>query len=263
VAGFDPTGGAGVTADVAVFAALGAYGTSVITALTVQSTVGVERVEAVVAGVLGDTLRCLAADMRPAGVKIGMLGTGENARVVDGFCHGLTGVPVVLDTVLRASSGGELLDGDGVRVVRERLLGTVCWVTPNTVELGVLTGMEVRGAGDVPAAAKRLQNMAREVGNAGLNVVVTGGHLAKPDDYLLDWDGRGQWVHGERVETRATHGTGCAFSSALLAGLVLHGDRLPVQQVRAAKEYVQRAMETAPGLGGGKGPMNLMWPLKG
>jgi hydroxymethylpyrimidine/phosphomethylpyrimidine kinase len=150
-----------------------------------------------------------------------------------------------------------LLDAAGVGVVRERLLGVAGWVTPNSEELGVLTGMEVQGAGDVPAAARRLQAMAREVGNAGLRVVVTGGHLGKPDDYLLDLDGREEWFPGVRVETRATHGTGCAFSSALLAGVVLHGDRLPVQQVRAAKEYVRRAMETAPGMGGGKGPLNL------
>ena len=257
VAGFDPSSGAGITADLAVFTAFGAFGVSCITAITVQSTVGVEAVEPV--GMVAETIAALDADFTLAGVKIGMLATAENARALDaflsGFCAAKHGQNVVLDPVMRSSSGRELLEPEGEAVLREKLLGRVGWITPNLDELGRLIGTEVKSAGEVPAAA--------------LRVVVTGGHLEAEgsgqggfrktgaDDFLLDADGREYWVEGERIETRATHGTGCAFSSALLAGVVMRPELSAVEQVRAAKEFVRRAMETAAPLGRGNGPMNL------
>ena len=261
VAGFDPSSGAGITADLAVFTAFGAFGVSCITAITVQSTVGVEAVEPV--GMVAETIAALDADFTLAGVKIGMLATAENARALDaflsGFCPVKHGQNVVLDPVMRSSSGRELLEPEGEAVLREKLLGRVGWITPNLDELGRLIGTEVKSAGEVPAAALRLRAMAAELGNKELRVVVTGGHLenGSADDYLLDSDGREYWVRGERIETRATHGTGCAFSSALLAGGVTRPERSAVEQVRAAKEFVRRAMETAAPLGRGNGPMNL------
>jgi len=262
VAGFDPSSGAGITADLAVFSAFGGFGVSCITGLTVQSTTGVLKVEAVPAATVEATLACLAADLPLGGIKIGMMTTAGNVRILDGFCGKHHGIPTVLDPVLRSSSGHDLLDAAGVKVLREELLGRVGWITPNLDELGMLTGTTVRRVEEVPAAAQKLRELAAALGNPGLKVVVTGGHLDSADDLLLTAECE-EWISGEKVETTATHGTGCAFSSALLAGLVIHPERTDAEQVRVAKAYVRRALETAVPLGRGHGPMNLLWPLRG
>jgi hydroxymethylpyrimidine/phosphomethylpyrimidine kinase len=203
----------------------------------------------------------LAEDVSFAGIKVGMLANAEIVEVVNKFLNVQNRVPIVLDPVLRSSSGRDLLDGDGIRLLRERLLARADWITPNLDELAELTGLSVSDAGNVPVAAEALRRRAREVGNDRLNIVVTGGHLDPPYDYLMLADGEACWIPGERVETKATHGTGCAFSSALLCGLVA-GD-VPGDAVRRAKEYVTSAMLAAYPIGGGKGPMNHFYELEG
>ena len=259
IAGFDPSSGAGVTADLMVFAAHGLFGTSCITGLTVQSTVGVRTSTPVSAEMVRATLDCLASDVPPVGIKIGMLATAENVRAVAAFLAAFRGeeerVPVVLDPVLRSSSGRELLDGEGVTVMRESLLPLVDWVTPNLEELGVLTGRAVKRREDMPDAAAALQEMGWE-----LNVVVTGGHLNPPDDLLVTAEGETVWMPGTQMVSRSTHGTGCAFSSALLSRLVL-GDNARDSAARA-KEYVAEAIRTGIPMGRGIGPVNHLWPLR-
>ena len=259
VAGFDPSSGAGITADLKVLAAHGVYGVAAITALTVQSTQGVRRVEPVWDRVLRDTLECLAEDVvggyaQFAGVKIGMLGSAANVRALVGFLRKAK-IPrerVVLDPVLRSSSGADLLDPVGVGVLRDDLLELAGWVTPNVDELGALVGepagKTVPNRDRVPELARRLTATA-----PGLNVVVTGGHLDPPDDFLLTAEGNVTWFLGTRIETTSTHGTGCVFSSALLCRL-LAGDG-PVEAVRGAKDFVRRALETAVPVGKGRGPV--------
>ncbi|HEU4982218.1 MAG TPA: bifunctional hydroxymethylpyrimidine kinase/phosphomethylpyrimidine kinase [Acidobacteriaceae bacterium] len=252
IAGFDPSSGAGVTADLKVFAAHRIYGASAITALTVQSTLGVRRAEPVSPELLRETLDYLSADLSFAGVKIGMLGTGEVAGVVAEFLEksGISAGRVVLDPVLRSSSGRELLSEDGVRRLKSHLLPRVGWVTPNSEELAVLASVPVSSREAILAAAARLAERY-----PGLNVVVTGGHLDAPDDFLRTAGGETRWFAGERIETRATHGTGCAFSSALLARLVL--GESPAEAVAAAKAYVAGAMRAALPIGKGRGPVVL------
>lgn len=264
IAGFDPSSGAGVTADLKVFAAFGLYGMACITALTVQSTQGVRRVEPVVAKAVGETLEMLAEDVAFAGIKVGMLGTGQVAAAVADFLESHPQVPIVLDPVLRSSSGRELIDAAGLDLIRHRLLGRVNWMTPNLDELAVLTGEVVVEREDMPSAAAKLRSLADEVGNTNLNILVTGGHLPAPEDYLLDYllldsAGEGRWISGERVETDSTHGTGCALSSALLCGLVLGKDGHSA--ARAAKEFVIEALRTAYPVGHGRGPMNHFFPF--
>ncbi len=259
IAGFDPSGGAGVSADLKVFAAHGAYGMACITALTVQSTLGVRAVEPVAATTVAATLEMLAEDVTFFGIKLGMLANGEIAAVVNKFLDSLAGVPVVLDPVLRSSSGRDLLDLDGIRILQERLLARVDWITPNLDELGELTNLSVAGVEDVRIAAEELRWRARELGNDRLNIVVTGGHLDPPHDYLLAADGEGKWIPGQRVETTATHGTGCALSSALLCRLVA-GDS-PLVSASRAKDYVTAALRAAYPIGRGKGPMNHLYRL--
>ncbi|AFL88227.1 phosphomethylpyrimidine kinase [Terriglobus roseus DSM 18391] len=256
IAGFDPSSGAGITADLAVFAAHGIFGTSAITALTVQSTVGVRRVELVAPDVLSQTLTELWSDLPPAGIKIGMLGGQSQVRAVIDFLKDLPKKPlIVLDPVLRSSSGKALLDSEGTRTLIEQLLPLVDAITPNTDELTVLTGLPCNTEEEIGTAAETL---ARK--HPALAIVVTGGHRAKPDDLLLV---QGVWstLPGERIETRATHGTGCAFSSALLCGR-LAGHDWPTAAA-TAKAYVARAMRTATPRGAGRGPMNLLWPILG
>jgi hydroxymethylpyrimidine/phosphomethylpyrimidine kinase len=258
IAGFDPSSGAGVTADLMVFAAHGLFGTSCITGLTVQSTVGVRSTTAVSAEVVRATLDCLVSDLSPAGIKIGMLTTAENVAVVAEFLAAVRGedgrVPVVLDPVLRSSSGRELLDAEGVAAMRESLLPLVDWVTPNLEELGVLTGSSVRRE-DMPEAALALQEMGWE-----LNVLATGGHLNPPDDLLVPAKGEMFWLTGEQMVSRSTHGTGCAFSSALLSRVVM-GDGAR-DAAAMAKRYVAEAIRTAEPIGKGIGPLNHLWPLR-
>lgn len=258
IAGFDPSSGAGVSADLKTFAAYGIYGVAAITALTVQSTQGVQAIEAVRPSLFRQTLEYLAADIPPDGVKLGML---ASAGLVSEAEHFLRARPelrqrVVLDPVSRSSSGAPLLDAEGTSQLRERLLGVVGWVTPNLDELALLAGVEVRTREQVPSAAERLRKQAASIGNPGVAIVVTGGHLHRPDDYLL-LEGEGQWLEGDRVETRSTHGTGCAFSSALLAELVL--GRSGVEAVEAAKRFVTGALRAAYPVGQGRGPLHHLF----
>lgn len=249
VAGFDPSSGAGMTADLKVFAAHRIYGLAAITALTVQSTQGVRRMEAVSAEVLAETLACLAEDVAISGVKVGMLATAANVEAVSHFLSAarIPNVYVVVDPVLRSSSGKELLSADGVGLLKGLLLPLTGWLTPNTEELAVLAGVPVPDRTAVRDAAERLAAEYPE-----LNLVVTGGHLDAPDDYVRLAGGESRWLPGRRIETTSTHGTGCVFSSALLCRL-MRGDG-PMEAAAGAKAFVAEAMAAARPIGKGRGP---------
>lgn len=268
IAGFDPSSGAGITADLMVFAAHGLFGTACITGLTVQSTVGVRSTHPTPGPVVAATLDCLQADLPSAGIKIGMTSSIDNVnRICDYLLeirklheHRST-VIVVLDPVMRSSSGRELVDPPGTLLMRERLLPLVDWITPNLDELAVLSGLPVHRREDLPVACRALQaEVAAQTSAGRLGILATGGHLDPPDDFLLPPDGEELWLPGERVETQSTHGTGCAFSSAFLSRLVL-GDA-PHRAAQAAKDYVAGALRSAESRGAGFGPMNLLWPLQ-
>ncbi|QNI35468.1 bifunctional hydroxymethylpyrimidine kinase/phosphomethylpyrimidine kinase [Edaphobacter albus] len=259
IAGFDPSSGAGITADLMVFAAHGLFGTSAITSLTVQSTLGVRNSQPVSPDLLRETLDCLHSDLPPAGVKLGMLATLEIVSVVADYLERLRSLspvaPIVLDPVLRSSSGRELLSPGGLALLRERLLPLVNWVTPNLDELALLSGLKVTNQQEMVSAAQALAKNCPK-----LNIVATGGHLDQPDDLLLTAEGEQHWIVGERIDSNSTHGTGCAFSSALLSRLV-RGEA-PLEATKGAKEYVAEAIRRAVLLGYGKGPLNHLWPLR-
>ncbi|WP_158748092.1 bifunctional hydroxymethylpyrimidine kinase/phosphomethylpyrimidine kinase [Acidobacterium sp. S8] len=259
IAGFDPSSSAGITADLKVFAAHGIYGMACITALTVQSTLGVQRVEAVAPATIRETLDCLRDDVLPMGVKIGMLATSEAVGEVANFLSqsGIHRSRVVLDPVLRSSSGRELLSPAGIERLRSELLAFVGWVTPNLDELAVLTGNETLNRESIPSAAAKLQGIAAAAGNSELHVLVTGGHLERPDDFLLSPDGQATWLEGEHVDTEATHGTGCALSSALLCQLI--AGKNPLAAAEGAKAYVTAALKAAYKVGRGRGPMDHLY----
>jgi hydroxymethylpyrimidine/phosphomethylpyrimidine kinase len=257
IAGFDPSSGAGITADLSVFAAHGIFGTSAITATTVQSTMGVAGVRAADPAWLSRTLEYVSTDLPAAGVKVGMLATDPVVRAVVEFLGTAKGqVPVVFDPVLQSSSGYELLDPAALRRIHAEFLPLVSWITPNWSELSILSGVKVRTIEDVNRAADALGKL-----HPGLYIVATAGDQAEPVDFLRAPGGAVQTFRGERVETTSTHGTGCAFSAALLSRLIL-GDA-PAKAVANAKRYVTEALCLAvPGIGHGRGPLNLLWPLR-
>jgi hydroxymethylpyrimidine/phosphomethylpyrimidine kinase len=248
IAGFDPSSGAGITADIKTIAAHGCYGVACITAYTVQSTQGVKSVQPVAPGLVLDTLECLVADVDIAAVRIGMLGSAEVAQKVADFLSWKRLPNVVLDPVVLSSSGANLLLGsEGVSIMRERLLPLSTVVTPNLYEAAVLTGLPVTSLPEMEVAAARL----RELGAA--SAVVTGGHLAEPTD-VLSTEGGVEHFRADLIQSRSTHGTGCAFATALACNLALGK---PVRDsVFAAKQYVREAIEKAYPVGKGTGPLN-------
>jgi hydroxymethylpyrimidine/phosphomethylpyrimidine kinase len=261
IAGFDPGSGAGITADLKTFSAHRVYGVACISAMTVQSTLGVRVVEPLSGTLVRQTLDCLAEDVGLAGIKIGMLGSSGIVSEVVSFLVGQSGKParnrIVLDPVLRSTSGTPLIDANGIRVLRDQLLNCIGWITPNIQELAILVGGDPAGRDRVPAAAARLKDVAGRLGNNELNVVVTGGDLSRPDDFLLTASGEQCGFSGERIATNSTHGTGCAFSSALLCELISGSGAK--EAVAAAKAYVTEALRSAYPVGKGKGPMNHLY----
>ncbi len=253
IAGFDPSSGAGATADLQVFATMGLFGTACLTALTVQSTAGVARVQPIDAALLDEMLRFLSRDLPPAGIKIGMLGDAEITRVVADFLDELqpkSQIPIVIDPVLRSSSGASMLEDDALNLFLERLLPQATCITPNRAELSVLIGKPDLDQSGLAEAAESLLGRSH-----AQSVIVTGGDAASPTDLLLESGSAAIWLEGRRVATDSTHGTGCAFSSALLSRLVL-GDTL-ADAAKRAKLFVENGLRDAPGIGLGKGPMKL------
>jgi hydroxymethylpyrimidine/phosphomethylpyrimidine kinase len=260
IAGFDPASGAGITADIKTIAAHDCYGVACITALTVQSTQGVRRVVGVDAKIVAETLAELAADLAVEAVHIGMLGNAQVAAAVADFLGDFTSharLPhVVLDPILKSSSGAELLDAAGKRLMMERLLPLAQLVTPNLEEASALTGMEVTNLEQMRLAAERLHALG------AANVVVTGGHLEKATDLLSFTTARGiekEVFKADRQRSNATHGTGCAFSTAMACNLA-HGRGLP-EAVLLSKAYVSAAIVNAYPLGKGVGPLHHLYRL--
>jgi hydroxymethylpyrimidine/phosphomethylpyrimidine kinase len=257
IAGFDPSCGAGITADIKTIAAHACYGVACITALTVQSTSGVRRVEACDAKLIADTLKELAGDVKIAAVHVGMLGTAGVVNAVAEFLEQRKLDNVVVDPILRSSSGADLLDAEGKRVMRERLLPLGAAITPNIDEASALTGMEVKDLDGMRGAALRLHEMGAK------GVVVTGGHLDKAID-LLSFNERGkveqEVFRGPRYRSNSTHGTGCAFATALACHLAL--DRGLPEAVLLAKAYVAAAITNAHPLGRGVGPVHHLYRLQ-
>ena len=255
IAGWDPSCGAGAAADLKTFAAWGAYGQAALTALTVQNTLGVASVTPVAPGILADSLRALAEDAPPAVIKIGMLGSADAVKVVAGFLRSLPEVPVILDPVLRSSSGRELLAAADVGMLRAELFPLVAWVTPNGPEMAALTGRSASTASQMEAAAESLQQEFPR-----LTVLATGGELEQPSDYLLlPNEHRGSWIPGEHVATTSTHGTGCTLASAIAVCMARWPEAVPARWVIAAKRYIEGALRHAPGIGRGAGPMEHYW----
>lgn len=251
IAGFDPSCGAGVAADLKTFAAHNCYGIAAVTALTVQSTQGVRAVQVTPAATLRAQLDALAEDCTIAGVKIGMLANRANASVVAEFLDKHKFAHVVLDPVSRPTAGSaELLDAPGLKFVRDELLKRASVITPNIPEAEFLTGLEVKDLSGMKAAGQKLLEMGARA------VVVTGGHLEKPIDVLCEGT-EVETFGGDHVKSPNTHGSGCTFSSAIAAQLA-SGQQLR-EAVILAKAYVTKAIEKSYQTGKGAGPLNQLF----
>lgn len=250
IAGSDSGGGAGIQADLKTFARFGVFGTSVITAVTAQNTVGVRAWERVSPGLVRAQIDAVAEDLRPAAFKSGMLGDADVVRAVaEGIrANELRGY--VLDPVMVASSGDPLLLPDAVSALTRELIPLASLVTPNLDEAALLLGEPVEDVASMERAAKRL---VRDFGARA--ALVKGGHLrdAQLVDVLYDGHETERFEH-ERLVSRSTHGTGCTLSAAVTAFLSQH---IPLgEAVRLSLGYVHRAIATAPGFGAGAGPLN-------
>ncbi len=253
IAGFDPSCGAGVGADLKTFAAYGCYGVAAITSLTVQNTQGVETVHNTPAAELREQLEVLVKDCDIAAVKIGMLGNRGNAAVVAEFLDAHKFAHVVHDPVMKSSSGSELLDANGIKFVATELLKRATVITPNVPEAEILAGMTIKDVADMEVAARKIVEMGAHA------VIVKGGHMEKAIDVLFD----GTDMHplgGEKVKLENTHGTGCTFASAITAQLA--AGRSLLEATTLAKAYVMKAIEKAYPVGRGRLPLDHFYRMK-
>ncbi len=260
IAGSDSGGGAGIQADLKTFAALGVYGASAITAITVQNTTGVEAIAPVSSDLVTAQIEAVAGDLTLHATKVGMLATAAIVEAVAAAIESLDLPLVVVDPVMVSSSGARLLDAEAVQALRSELLPLARVVTPNIPEAEALSGQRIRSARDARDAAKRIQDLGPRA------VIITGGHApatshespatARVVDILLD-DGEGYEFGVERIAAPPLHGTGCTYASAVAAGLAL--ERSLPDAARTAQQYVMEAIRAATAVGRGRVPLNHLW----
>ncbi len=262
IAGSDSSGGAGIQADLKTFAALGVYGASAITAITAQSTTGVEAIAPLSADLVTAQIEAIAGDLTLHATKVGMLATAAIVEAVAAAIESLELPLVVVDPVMVSSAGDRLLDADAVQALCSELLPLARVVTPNLHEAEALSGIRIRSANDARDAAKRIQDMGPRA------VIITGGHAPATShqapttshviDLLLDDD---EWHEFavERIASPPLHGTGCTFASAVAAGLAL--ERPLAESAHGAQQYVAEAIRAATAVGRGRVPLNHFWRL--
>ncbi|MEP7327298.1 MAG: bifunctional hydroxymethylpyrimidine kinase/phosphomethylpyrimidine kinase [Gemmatimonadota bacterium] len=253
IAGSDSGGGAGIQADLKTFHQFGVHGTSVLVAITAQNTVGVRSVHLVPAEIISAQIAALAEDLPPAALKTGMLATADLIRLVAREIRERKWSRYVQDPVMVATSGDRLLATAAESALREELLPLAALVTPNLDEAEVLTGLTVRDPEGMKAAGDRLLDMGARA------ALIKGGHLGGDEIVdLLVAPGMTRRFAYSRIRTSSTHGTGCTLSAAITAGLAL--ERSLDRAVEDGLSYVRRAIETAPALGAGHGPVNHRTP---
>ena len=253
IAGSDSGGGAGVQADLKTFAALGVYGTSVLTAITAQNTVGVTAVHEIPTDVISAQIEAVITDIGAAAVKTGMLSSSDIVQTVARELERYGVGNLVVDPVMVAKSGDSLLREEAVDALRLRLVPLATVVTPNIPEAEALTGMTIATGDDVRRAAEII------VGMGAASVVVKGGHLAGPATDVFYDGSRFLEFTAQRIDTVNTHGTGCTFASAVAAGLA--GGLDPVAAVGQAKDFVTEAIRASFPIGSGHGPLNHFYKL--
>ncbi len=253
IAGSDCSGGAGIQADLKTMVMNGVYGMSAITALTAQNTTGVTDIMEVSPEFLGEQIDRIFTDIPPDAVKIGMV---SSARLIETIAQRLTlyqAEKIVVDPVMVSTSGSSLMETEAVSTLKEKLLPLAAVVTPNIPEAQILSGMEINGEADMPAAAAYIGE------TYGCAVLLKGGHSVNDANDLLWERGESKWFYGRRIHNPNTHGTGCTLSSAIAANLAKGFDL--EASVQRSKAYISGALAAMLDLGGGRGPMDHAFDL--
>jgi hydroxymethylpyrimidine/phosphomethylpyrimidine kinase len=247
IAGSDPSGGAGIQADLKTFHQFGVYGEAVITLITVQNTHALSRVEPLKADLDIAQIQAVVSDIPPQAAKTGALGTPEIVERVAELARTFS-FPLVVDPVMISKQGARLISPRAEQLLKSKLMPSAFLLTPNLPEAEALSGMKIYTEADAIAAAERLRDFGCK------HVLVKGGHRAGEPADLLCGPGLLDVFSGTRVESRHTHGTGCTYSAAITAGLALGLELCTA--IQGAKSFIQAAIENAPNLGHGFGPVN-------
>ncbi|EJU32182.1 MULTISPECIES: bifunctional hydroxymethylpyrimidine kinase/phosphomethylpyrimidine kinase [Slackia] len=254
IAGSDSSGGAGVQADLKTIESFGLFGQSAITSLTAQNTLGVNAVFDASPEFVEAQIDAVFDDMVPDAVKIGMISSSAIAEAVARALRRRDARHIVVDPVMVATSGADLMRDGAVRAVVGDLFPLAEVITPNLSEARALCGFDIVDAAGMERAARMLAGMTSGA------VLVKGGHLDESADDCLVFDGRTCWLRGTRVDTGNTHGTGCTLSSAIACGLA--SGKSAIDSVRVAKAYVAGALSSGFSMGKGSGPLDHMWRLR-
>ena len=255
IAGTDPSGGAGIQADIKTMTANGVYATSAITALTAQNTTGVYGILESTPEFLANQLDCIFTDIFPDAVKTGMVSSTALIAVIADKLRQYGARNIVVDPVMVATSGARLISEEAVDALKEKLLPLATLLTPNIPEAEVLSGMTISDPAGMERAARAISEQY------GCAVLCKGGHQISDADDLLWREGAGVWFRGRRIQNSNTHGTGCTLSSAIASNLAKGYDL--DQSVRRAKAYISGALAAMLDLGHGSGPMDHMFDLRG
>jgi hydroxymethylpyrimidine/phosphomethylpyrimidine kinase len=252
IAGSDSGGGAGIQADLKTMSALGCFGTTAITAITVQNTVGVFEIHTIPVHIVVGQIQAVMDDVKPSAIKIGMVYSAELAIAISETLNRYPGVPVIFDPVMVASSGNRLIEDDTVATFKERLLPLATLLTPNLDEAAILAEMEINTSFDMKQAALRLLQYGCKA------VLIKGGHLEGADlfDIYRNQDGNERVFSSARVDTNNTHGTGCTLSSAIASFIALGHDLQ--DSIAKSINYTHHAIEQGKEVttGAGHGPLN-------
>lgn len=252
IAGSDSGGGAGIQADLKTFSALGCYGTSAITAITVQNTLGVSGIHHIPADIVQGQISAVIDDIAPRAIKIGMVPSAQLAIAIAQVLNRHPHIPVIFDPVMVSSSGHHLVENDTVTTLQKTLFPIAQLITPNLDEAELLAGIKIGTLGDMKQAATRILTMGSSA------VLIKGGHLTGPDlyDVFADKTGFEKIFRSTAISSNNTHGTGCTLSSAIAAYLALGNDM--VSAVGLAKTYVHQAIIQGKDVvtGSGHGPLN-------
>jgi len=259
IAGSDSGGGAGIQADLKTFSALGCFGTSAITAVTVQNTLGVSGIHSIPQEIVKEQILAVLEDIKPEAIKIGMVHSTELAVAIASVLLDYPQIPIIFDPVMVATSGDKLIENGTINTLKQVIFPLAALVTPNLDEAALLIGMEIRDVKDMEAAAVKIIRSGCKA------VLLKGGHLKgkRLFDVYLDQSGHQQIFESEAVDTNNTHGTGCSLSSAIAAFTARKLELIPA--ITEAKIYIQHAVESGKDVktGEGNGPLNHFFnPVK-
>ncbi len=255
IAGSDSSGGAGIQADIKTMTMNGVFAMSAITALTAQNTTGVKSIMEVTPTFLVEQLDMIFTDIYPDAIKIGMVSNSELIKTIVERLTFYKADKIVVDPVMVATSGADLMKSDAVITMKNDLLPIATLVTPNILEAEVLTGMKIENENDMVKATLYINQIY------GCSVLVKGGHSINDANDLLCQNGKVKWFYGKRIDNPNTHGTGCTLSSAIAANLAKGFDL--ETSIQRAKDYISGALSAQLDLGQGSGPMNHSFNLTG